>query len=110
MDLYFERHDGQAVTIEDFLAAFADATGTDLDQFKLWYCAGRHAGGRGQGRLRRAPEDLHADPQPDLPPTPGQTIKQPMHIPVRFGLVGPNGADLAFESADGGRSRATSST
>ena len=37
MDLYFERHDGQAVTIEDFLAAFADATGADLAQFRLWY-------------------------------------------------------------------------
>src|SRR6476619_396367 len=37
MDLYFERYDGQAVTIEDFLAAFADVTGADLDQFKLWY-------------------------------------------------------------------------
>ncbi len=36
MDLYFQRHDGQAVTCDDFLAAMADATGADLEQFKLW--------------------------------------------------------------------------
>ena len=43
LDLYFERHDGQACTIEDWLQVFEDASGRDLAQFKLWYAPGRHA-------------------------------------------------------------------
>ena len=53
MDLYFERHDGQAVTIEDFLAAFADATGADLGQFKLWYAQAGTPEVTAKGELRR---------------------------------------------------------
>ena len=52
LDLYFDRHDGEAATIEDWLKVFEDATGRDLTQFKRWYSAGRHAaaeGGRGLG-------------------------------------------------------------
>jgi aminopeptidase N len=103
MDLYFERHDGQAVTIEDFLAAFADATGADLGQFKLWYA---QAGtpelvARGQYDPKRRTYALTLTQS--CPPTPGQAVKQPMHIPVRFGLVGPNGEDLAFGAVNGAR-------
>jgi len=103
MDLYFERHDGQAVTIEDFLAAFADATGTDLEQFMLWY---RQAGtpevvARGTYDARAKTYSLNLSQS--CPPTPGQPAKKPMHIPLRFGLVGDNGDDLAFDYSEGAR-------
>ena len=112
MDLYFERHDGQAVTIEDFLACFADATGADLTQFTLWYSQAGTPEVTARRALRRSAADLHPDARPrSCPPTPGQTVKQPMHIPVRFGLVGPNGEDLAYRPASAARaSTATSST
>ena len=101
MDLYFDRHDGQAVAIEDFLAAFADATGTDLARFKLWYSqAGTPevvARGRFDAQKRRYTLTLSQS----TPPTPGQNVKRPLHMPVRFGLVGPNGADLAYDGASG---------
>ena len=54
MDLYFERHDGEAATVEDFVACFEDATGKDLKQFMTWYCAGRHAGAGLRAQVRRA--------------------------------------------------------
>ncbi len=103
MDLYFERHDGEAVTIEDFLAAFADATATDLGQFKLWY---EQAGtpevtAKGAYDPRRRTYTLTLGQS--CPPTPGRPVKKPMHIPIRFGLVGQNGEDLAFERAEGAR-------
>ena len=67
MDLYFERHDGQAVTIEDFLAAFADATGADLGQFKLWYSQAGTPEVTAKGDIRRPAEDVQAHPHPELP-------------------------------------------
>jgi aminopeptidase N len=103
MDLYFERHDGEAVTIEDFLAAFSDATGTDLGQFKLWYSQSGtpEVSAAGSYDPRRRTYSLTLTQS--LPPTPGQPVKQAMHIPVRFGLVGPNGEDLAYTVAAGAR-------
>jgi aminopeptidase N len=101
MDLYFERHDGQAVTVEDFVACFADASGRDLAQFMTWY---RQAG---------TPElacEIAYDPRAKtadltfrqvLQPTPGQPTKKPQHIPVRLGLLGGNGQDLDLTLASG---------
>ncbi|MCB1485974.1 MAG: DUF3458 domain-containing protein, partial [Bauldia sp.] len=102
MDLYFDRHDGQAVTIEDFLACFADATGTDLAQFKLWYAQAGTPEVTAEGRYDAGDRTYTLSLKQSCPPTPGQPVKQPMHIPVRFGLVGPNGGDLAFASVSGG--------
>ena len=103
MDLYFERHDGQAVTIEDFLAAFADATGTDLTQFKLWYSQAGTPEVAAKGSYDPRQKTYALSLEQSCPPTPGQSSKQPQHIPVRFGLVGANGDDLAFDKATGGR-------
>jgi aminopeptidase N len=101
MDLYFERHDGQAATVEDFLACFADVSGIDLRQFKLWYSqAGTPeivASGQYDAKAGRFTLSLAQN----APATPGQPAKQPMHIPIRFGLVGPNGEDLSFDAAVG---------
>ena len=100
MDLYFARHDGQAVTCDDFVAAMEDANGADLTQFRLWYSqAGTpelavedeydEASGRYTLRIRQS-----------CPPTPGQPEKAPMHIPLALGLVGPDGRDLPLGTAD----------
>jgi aminopeptidase N len=95
MALYFERHDGQAVTCDDFVACVADANGRDLDQFKRWYSQA------GTPRVH-----AHADYNPQsrrytltlrqwCPPSPGQPDKLPFHIPVAVGLMGGDGAELA---------------
>jgi aminopeptidase N len=101
MDLYFDRHDGQAVTIEDFLAAFTDATGKDLAQFKLWYAQSGTPEIVARGNYDQRKKTYTLTVSQNCPPTPGQPVKAPMHIPVRFGLVGPNGEDLSIESARG---------
>jgi aminopeptidase N len=101
MDLYFERHDGHAATVEDFVACFADATGKDLDQFMTWYaqagtpelvCDLKHD-------ARAKTLDLTVEQV--LPPTPGEPKKKPLHIPVRMGLLGDDGRDLPLRLASG---------
>ncbi|MGQ7794039.1 aminopeptidase N [Faunimonas sp. B44] len=103
MDLYFERHDGDAATIEDFIACFADATGTDLSQFSLWY----HQAGTPTLHAEHAYDPdrqrLTLRLQQDLPETPDRRPKHAMHVPVAFGLVGPDGQDLSFRRAEGAR-------
>ena len=83
-DLYFERHDGEAATCEDFVKAIEDGAGLDLAQFRLWYAqAGtpqvsvelRHNGAKASLRLTQT-----------VPSTPGQPEKQPMPIPLRVAL------------------------
>ncbi len=94
MDLYFERHDGQAVTCDDFVAAMADASGVDLTQFKRWY---RQAGTPEldvTGAYDGASKTYRLTVRQTVPPTPGQPVKEPMHIPLVMGLLGPDGADL----------------
>ncbi|MFW8636806.1 aminopeptidase N [Cribrihabitans pelagius] len=92
LDLYFERHDGEACTIEDWLKVFEDATGRDLSQFKLWYSQA------GTPRLK-VTED-YADGtytltfEQSTPPTPGQPEKAPRVIPVAVGLLSPNGGEV----------------
>ncbi|MEY1555964.1 aminopeptidase N [Yoonia sp. R2331] len=90
--LYFDRHDGQACTIEDWLACFADVTGRDLSQFALWYSQ--------SGTPRVQVQDSFADGTytltltQDLPATPGQPDKQPQVIPVAYGLLAPDGTEV----------------
>jgi len=99
MDLYFERHDGQAVTCDDFAAAIADANGADLTQFKRWY--------RQAGTPELTVNDTY-DPkthrytltvQQSCPPTPDQPHKEPFHIPLALGLLGTDGHDLPLQLA-----------
>lgn len=94
LDLYFDRHDGQACTIEDWLRVFEDATGRDLTQFKRWYVdAGTPSltmvedWDAGAGRLT-----LHFHQR--TPPTPGQPDKSPRVIPIAVGLIGANGDEV----------------
>ncbi len=101
MDLYFERHDGDASTIEDFIKCFEEVTGHDLTHFSLWY----HQSGtpvlKANGVYDEAAKTFTLELEQETAPTPGQDEKKPFFIPVRFGLVGPNGDDLAFTSVEG---------
>jgi len=94
MDLYFAKQDGKAATIEEFLAAFAEATGRDLSQFALWYAQSGTPTLEISGAYDAAAGTFRLDVEQVLPPTPGQPTKQPMLIPLALGLVGPDGADL----------------
>ena len=94
MDLYFERHDGTAVTCDDFRAAMADANDTNLDQLETWYL---------QAGTPRVAVELDWDAangtatlnfKQTCPPTPGQDSKRPFLIPMAVGLLDEGGRDL----------------
>jgi aminopeptidase N len=94
MALYVKRHDGQAVTCEDFVKAMSDANGFDLSQFMLWY---KQAG----TPVLDVTSDYDADKMrltltvaQSCKPSPGQPKKKPMHIPLAVGLLRRNGKDL----------------
>ncbi len=97
-DLYFERHDGEAATCDDFVKALEDASGEDLSHFKIWYAqAGtpkvhariEHDAGAGRALLHLSQT---------VPPTPGQPVKTPMPIPLRTALIGEqSGSEIAPE-------------
>ncbi|XP_073042875.1 puromycin-sensitive aminopeptidase-like isoform X2 [Primulina eburnea] len=98
MDLYFERHDGHAVTCEDFFAAMRDANGADFSNFLLWYSQA------GTPRLKVASsyntqsKTYSLKFSQEVPPTPGQPVKEPMFIPVALGLLGSDGKDMPLSS------------
>ncbi|SFK73094.1 aminopeptidase N [Loktanella salsilacus] len=92
LDLYFTRHDGQAATIEDWLAAFTDATDRDLTQFKRWYAQAGTPRLTVTDDFKNGTYSLHIAQQ--TPDTPGQTDKLPLHIPVAVGLLDDTGAEV----------------
>ncbi len=102
MDLYFERHDGDAATVEDFVKCFEDASGRDLTQFSLWY----HQAGTPQITVSSAydasAKTLTLSLEQMIPATPGQSNKEPMHIPLRFVLISENGSEATASSIAGG--------
>jgi aminopeptidase N len=96
-DLYFERHDGEAATCEDFIRAMEEASGVDLSRFRRWY---EQAGTpRVKAQLSHAPGDgrAHLLLEQELPATPGQPVKQPMPIPLRVALFGERSGDKLVE-------------
>ena len=101
MDLYFTRHDGDAATIEDYVRCFEDAAAVDLSHLFVWY------GQAGTPKLS-VEEAYDADAgrltvtlRQDLKQGAAETPTDPVHIPVRFGLVGPNGMDMDVTPAAG---------
>ena len=97
-DLYFERHDGEAATCDDFVKALEDASGVDLAAFKIWYAQAGTP--KVEARLDHdaasGTATLHLRQR--VEPTPGQPDKQPMPIPLRTALVGADsGGDVAEE-------------
>ena len=97
MDLYFERHDGQAVTCDDFRAAMADANGRDLTQFERWYSQAGTPRVQVQAEYDEAQQTYELTLTQSCPPTPGQAEKQPFHIPVAVGLLDRNGCDMPLQ-------------
>jgi aminopeptidase N len=114
MDLYFQRHDGQAVTTDDFVQAMQDASGVDLTQFKRWYDQAGTPVVEASGTYDPAARTYTLALEQSSPPTPGQPHKLPLHIPFGIGLVDAQGRDvplqLAGEPAAGGASRVLSLT
>ena len=102
MDLYFVRHDGQAVTCDDFVTALADATGTDLTAFAGWYSQAGTPRLTVTRRSGAGDADMMLEFCQDIPDTAAKTPRQPLPVPVRLGLVGGDGQPVPFRlTADG---------
>ncbi len=100
MDLYFERHDGQAVTCDDFVAAMADASGVDLRQFSLWYSQSGTPELAITEEWQEESGHYRIEISQSCPATPGQKseTKKPFHIPLQFGLIDKNGRDMKLDT------------
>jgi aminopeptidase N len=99
-DLYFDRHDGQAVTTEDFVKAMEDANGIDLAQFRVWY---RQAGTpvlKATGDYDESASTFTLTVEQSCPATPDQEAKQPYHLPLTVGLLDAEGSDIRFPVVD----------
>jgi aminopeptidase N len=97
MDLYFERWDGHATTVEEFIKCFAEASGRDLAAFFAWYEQAGTPRVSLKHRYDEAKQELHLELSQETPATPGQPSKQPLPIPVTVGLLDHEGRTLAFE-------------
>ncbi|SDK28340.1 aminopeptidase N [Billgrantia gudaonensis] len=96
-DRYFERFDGQAVTIEDFVDCMAEASGQDLSQFLRWYSQAGTPEIDAHGEYDYAECEYRLTLRQRTPATPDQPEKLPLHIPIRMGLVGTkSGEDLTL--------------
>jgi aminopeptidase N len=101
MDLYFARHDGEAATVEQFVACFQEASGRDLEQFMTWYAqAGTPELVCSLAYDARA-KAAELTVEEVLPPTPREPKKKPLHIPLKLGLLGGNGQDMPLKLASG---------
>ena len=96
MDQYFARHDGQAVTTEDFVAAMADANHTDFTRFKRWYSQAGTPELQVSSRYDAATCRYYLSIAQSCPATPGQTEKRRFHIPFAIGLLDQDGHDIAL--------------
>src|SRR6516164_3400481 len=101
MDLYFVRHDGQAATVEQFVQCFADVSGADLRQFMLWYSQAGTPEVAASGSYDAGAKTYRLELTQTVPPTPGQSNKDPMVIPLVIGLVGGHGCDLPLKPSNG---------
>ncbi|NOT10678.1 MAG: aminopeptidase N [Methylococcaceae bacterium] len=91
-DLYFERHDGQAVTCDDFINAMEAANQVNLTQFRRWYCQAGTPQLTVEQAYNESEQTLALTISQHCPPTPGQAVKEPLHIPVSVGLIKPDGS------------------
>ncbi|MBL8906499.1 MAG: DUF3458 domain-containing protein, partial [Rhizobiales bacterium] len=97
MELYFERHDGEAATVEQFVQCFADASGRNLAQFFRWYEQAGTPELIVETKYNRAAKTFDLTIEQHLKPTPGQSTKKPMHMPLRLGLVNEKGEDIPLD-------------
>jgi aminopeptidase N len=99
MDLYFERHDGAAVTCDDFRAALADANRADLTAFERWYTQAGTPRLEARGVWDAAEKTYSLHLAQSLPTAREDAPRDPMPIPVRIGLLGADGRDLPLRLA-----------
>ncbi|XP_024529079.1 puromycin-sensitive aminopeptidase [Selaginella moellendorffii] len=103
MDLYFERHDGQAVTCEDFFAAMRDANSANLSVFLRWYSQAGTPVLTVSTAYDAAARSYTVKCKQEIPSTPGQPVKEPTLIPLAVGLLNSKGEDMVLtELFDGG--------
>ena len=107
MDLYFERHDGQAVTCDDFVQAMQDGSGVDLAQFRRWYGQAGTPLVSVHDRYDAASRTYTLDVEQSLPEPNGSRRKPPLHIPMAIGLVAPDGNDMPLRMAGESKPGAT---
>ncbi len=107
MRLYFQRHDGSAVTCDDFVAAMADASDVDLGQFKRWYDQAGTPLLRCSGQYDAALRTYTLTVRQSCPATPGEEKKLPFHIPLALGLLAPDGSEIALQLAGEARPAGT---
>ena len=109
MDLYFQRHDGQAVTCDDFTQAMQDASGMDLAQLRRWYGRAGTPRVTARGVYDAAARTYTLTLSQSQAGASGQAAGEPLHIPFAIGLVGPDGLDIALrlegETAAGATTR-----
>ncbi|GAB2296835.1 Puromycin-sensitive aminopeptidase [Dionaea muscipula] len=98
MDLYFQRHDGQAVTCEDFFAAMRDANNIDFANFLLWYSQAGTPRVKVTSSYAVESRTFSLKFSQEVPATPGQPVKEPMFIPVAVGLLDAHGKDMPLSS------------
>lgn len=96
-DLYFQRHDGQAVTTEEFVKAMEDASGVDLKQFRNWYYQAGTPVVAIQSEFDAKSKRYTLSVSQSCPDTPGQSNKKPFTVPLRIGLLGSDGRDLPLQ-------------
>jgi aminopeptidase N len=94
MDLYFKRHDGEAATVEDFVACMADASGRDMKQFFRWYNQAGTPRLTVNGQYYAKGKTFELSISQSTPRLKGQAQKLPLHMPIALGLVGPDGEDM----------------
>ncbi len=99
-DLYFSRHDGQAVTTEDFVKAMEDASGRDLTHFRNWYNQAGTPVLAVTDEFDAASQTYRLTISQSCPATPGQETKEPYHIPVAIGLLDSQGKDVVFSNGE----------
>ena len=92
-DLYFDRFDGQAVTVEDWVHCMEEASGRDLNQFMLWYTQAGTPTVKAHWSYDSEATNFTLTLEQDVPTINKQSNGQPRHIPVKFGLLGPDGQD-----------------
>jgi aminopeptidase N len=102
-DLYFDRHDGQAVTTEDFVAAMEDVSGRDLAQFKRWYDQAGTPEVSVRASYNQSTKEYKLTFKQSCPPSPDQPKKDPFVIPISLGLLDAQGQAIPLSVADGNK-------
>ena len=97
MDIYFQRYDGTAAIVEEFISCFEEGSGRSLDQFMGWYNQAGTPHVTASGNYDSAAKTFSLTLTQETPPTPGQERKEPQVIPIAMGLIGGDGKEIALQ-------------